>query len=78
MKYTYVYPVGTIISILHSEEFYKMLPKNLMVNTLLTTTNINIIIETVKVVAVEFSKKIKSTVLSRINKDKKRNKNIYE
>lgn len=43
-------------------EFYNSLPKNIIINHLLTTTNISIIIETLTILSQEMSKLVKTTL----------------
>ena len=51
-----------LIEILNSNKFYNNLPKNIIVNGLLTTTNIKIIEETLNLISEEMSKLIENTL----------------
>lgn len=51
-----------MIEILSSAEFYRLLPQNLIINGLLTATNLQIIIETLIIVSEDMSKKIRITI----------------
>lgn len=44
MKYYYIYPLEYLIEILQSAEYYSYLPTNIIINGLLTATNLDIII----------------------------------
>lgn len=65
-KYYYIYPLELIVEILESEDYYKQLPKNIIINHLLTTENLQIIIETLTIISEEMSKKIKTTLSSKV------------
>jgi len=70
MRYFYIYPLETVVELLESEQFYKEVPKHVIVNNLLTVTNVQIIIETLSIVSEEMSKKIKITLAGKDGKKK--------
>jgi hypothetical protein len=51
-----------VVSSLESAQFYNGVPKHVIVNNLLTATNIEVITETLRIVSEEMSKKIKVTL----------------
>ena len=71
LKYFYLFPLEYIVQILESSEFYALLPSKIIINGLLTTTNIQIIIETLSIVSEEMSKNIRSTIAGKELKSKK-------
>ncbi len=51
IRYFYLFPLEYVIEILERTDFYSMLPQNIIINGLLTATNLDIIIETLAIVS---------------------------
>ena len=58
----WLYPLGLVLRLLDSQQYYRQLPKGIIVNQLYTHTNLAIIKEALTIVSEELSKKVKTTV----------------